>query len=246
MRRKDPQSLAVGPPRSRRPKLFKKSVGDREETEDVWTKEHLLEMEDFQRRMQAHDAETPTKRGQSLPPIPTRPLQEDAVGRFTSVQSMPALPTQSETEDFSGTWVMRRAEGDFDGFMKEAGVGWALRRAAGVAGFGVDRTFHHIEHTKGDREFFKVTTKNPKGTFVKECYIDGTEQGEIDPLDKKPITVVPSWDGNKFKLEAFCADRGPLPVTLRYMDGGEMVVEQRSVLGITVKRVFMRDRRHTE
>lgn len=231
-----PPPAATGPPPTRVPKLLSSTL-------QLFEPERVAALHDAQGNAlesgivvdprEEQDTDEPDMLEQTLIRSRSR----------TSTRSLPdKLPPHGTTENFSGAWVMRRAEGDFDGFLKECGVGWALRRAAGVANFGTNCTFHTIEHTKDDREHIRIITKNPKGTYVKACYIDGTEQKEIGP-EEKLITVVPTWDGNKLKVEAFDAKRVPMPLTLRYMEGDEMVVEQISLQGIVVRRIF---KRHVE
>merc|ERR1719512_281563 len=102
--------------------------------------------------------------------------------------------------------------------MKEAGVGWALRKAAAAVGFGVNKTYHSIQ---AHRETIKIVTRNPKGTFVKDFRIDGTEQDDEDPLDRSPIKVRVCWEDMAVTMRAFKTKAGnlvDLPTTRRYME----------------------------
>lgn len=121
--------------------------------------------------------------------------------------------------------------------MKEMGVGWALRKAAAAACYGCDRTFHTILQESGH---IQVTTKNPKGTFEKKFLIDGTEQADIDPIDKSLIRVIPTWDGDVLNVRAYKPDGSLLPMTRRYLTNDEMVLEQTTPNGVVVKRFFRR------
>lgn len=150
-----------------------------------------------------------------------------------------------QTPDFTGVWKMVKYDGDFQEFMKEMGVGWALRKAANAVGYGVNATYHTIEMTP---ERIKVTTKNPKGIFVKDYTIDASEQDDVDPVTKEPIKVVPTWaweEGNSIailKVEAYKPSKNEgkkeMPLTRRYLEGPIMIMEQTSPNGITVRRLF--------
>jgi len=158
-----------------------------------------------------------------------RPSQRPSEGRAPSKQK-PA---------FSGKWQMVRHDGEFDAFMKEMGVGWAFRKAAQAVGYGVNHTFHTITQA-GNK--FGVVTQNPKGIFEKQFLINGEEQPDEDPMDKKKIIIMPSWDGDVIHIEARMADppMARMPVTRRYMQGEEMVMEQTSPKGVIVRRYFAR------
>lgn len=185
---------------------------------------------------------------------PNRPQEEPAasdtrpslVSRADIMSRSMQGTTDSEKKlkpDFTGVWKMIRCEGDFDGFMKEMGVNWALRRAAGAVGYGVNATFHTIRASETE---IHVETKNPKGIFVKDVQIDGTEQDDVDPVHRKPIKIIPYWEVTADKvtltMEAFMpvtnGEAIKMPLTRRYMEGASMVVEQTSPEGVVVRRVF--------
>jgi len=150
-----------------------------------------------------------------------------------------------EHPDFNGTWKMVECEGDFDGFMKEMGVGWALRKAAQAVGYGCGSTYHTVQH---DNDKINVVTKNPKGTFTRDFRIDGSEQDDVDPVEKKPLKVVPYWEIVEGSLvlmvEAYMpmpnGDPRKYPLTRRYMRDKSMIVEQVSPRGIRIMRVFIK------
>lgn len=162
------------------------------------------------------------------------------------VRGSKALKTSLEHPDFNGKWKMVACEGDFDAFMKEMGVAWALRKAAQAVSYGCGSTFHTVEHTE---EHFKVETKNPKGTFVRNFRIDGSEQDDEDPVEKKHIKVVPFWEALEDKtvltVEAYMpmanGDPRKFPLTRRYMRDASMIVEQVSPAGVKIMRVFRRE-----
>jgi len=145
--------------------------------------------------------------------------------------------------DFNGTWKMVECEGDFDAFMKEMGVAWALRKAAQAVNYGCGSTYHTVEQ---NRNRIKIETKNPKGTFTKDFNIDGSEQDDIDPVEKKELKVVPYWETVEDRLaltvEAYMpmpkGDARKFPLTRRYMRETSMVVEQVSPRGVRIRRIF--------
>jgi len=167
--------------------------------------------------------------GVSGTPSPARTRLSSSVSHLSPGPATPPLP------NFGGTWKMKHCFGDFDAFMKEMGVGWALRKAAAAVGYGVNATFHTI---KQDGATFCCETKNPKGIFMRTFVINGEEQDDVDPVNKKPLTVIPSWDGTAIHIECRVKDGDDMPVTRRYLEGETMVVEQTTPKGISVKRLF--------
>lgn len=170
------------------------------------------------------------------------------VPRASVLQRASVCSVQAELKihpDFSGVWKMIGTSGDFDGFLKESGVGWALRLAASAAGFGVNRTFHTIE--QGESRI-RIETKNPRGMFLKSFAIDASEQDDLCPLTKAPIKVVPYWqwmEGERVATLIFEAfkpelkgDPVQLPLSRRWMLGESMIMEQVSPKGIAVQRIF--------
>lgn len=157
--------------------------------------------------------------------------------------------------DFSGTWKMVQFDGNWDGFMKEMGVGWAFRTAASAVGYGNNKTFHRIVQSV---ERIQIETTNPKGTFMKDYAVDATEQDDVDPMDKGPIKVIPYWHWNDNEhvailvVEAFKprpnGDPYQMPITRRYLGENAqnsnmpnwMILEQVTPKGITASRCFER------
>jgi len=158
--------------------------------------------------------------------------------------------------DFSGTWKMVKFDGDWDGFLKEMGVGWAFRTAASAVGYGNNKTFHTIKQAV---ERIQIETKNQKGTFIKDYAIDATEQDDVDPVDKGPIKVIPYWHWQEnehvailvveaFKPRPTGEDPFQMPITRRYLGENKqngnmpnwMILEQVTPKGITASRCFER------
>lgn len=149
-----------------------------------------------------------------------------------------SMVARSQRPDFSGKWMMVRLEGDVNSFMKELGIGWALRRAAAVRGYGIHLTCHELQQ---DGDKLTAITQNARGSFCRELLIDGTDQLDNDPVDGKVIVLTPTWDNVTIQVKARC-EKPPrqLPTTRRYLLGKEMVLEQLSPNGIVVKRYFQR------
>merc|ERR1719277_489852 len=89
------------------------------------------------------------------------------VGEQAVVGSVPEEVEAKEAPkpDFSGEWKMVRYEGDFETWMKEAGVGWASRKAASAAGFGVGGTFVSIQQSE---KHITIKSKSAIGTTSQE------------------------------------------------------------------------------
>lgn len=149
--------------------------------------------------------------------------------------------------DLQGEWKMARYEGDWDAFMKDVGVSWAMRKAAGASGYGVNKTVHAIK-LSGER--ISVETRTFAGAYTREFEPNGCDQDAEDPLTKKPVKIVPFWEelGGRMALtmEGYVpaakvgGEIKKLPVTRRWLDGSSMVVEQTSPSGFVVKSYFSR------
>mmetsp|Transcript_43746 Transcript_43746/g.95228 ORF Transcript_43746/g.95228 Transcript_43746/m.95228 type:complete len:279 (+) Transcript_43746:95-931(+) len=164
------------------------------------------------------------------------PMGKPCLGRMLRAVSHVEVGPSS-LPDFRGTWKMTHFLGDFDAFMKEMGIGWALRKAASTLRYGANSTFHTI---KQEADVFTCTTKNPKGVFVRTLVINGEEQDDVDPVDNKPLTVIPSWDGIAIHVTCRVKDGTDMPLTRRYLEQDMMVVEQTSPKGVSVKRFFVK------
>jgi len=148
--------------------------------------------------------------------------------------------------DFSGEWKMVRYEGDFETWMKEAGVGWASRKAASAAGFGVNGTFVSV---KQSGEQISITSKSIKGTTLQELKIDGSAQDDADLISSKAIKVLPRWeevnDSMTFTVEAPASmnkgDAVTTPLTRRYLQGESMVVERTNSSGTLIRLFFSKE-----
>jgi len=147
--------------------------------------------------------------------------------------------------DFRGEWKMMRCEGDWDAFMKEVGVGWALRKAAGAQGYGVNKNVHAIKITG---ELISIETRTGLGTYVREFKANRSEHDGEDPISKKPIKILAYWEevAGRMSLtqEGYTPAAkagGPVkkqPLARRWLEGTDMVVEQTTANGVIVKSFF--------
>jgi len=154
----------------------------------------------------------------------------------------PAAPKPN----FSGEWKMVRYEGDFETWMKEAGVGWASRKAASAAGFGVGGTVASIQQSE---ERITIKSKSIKGTTLQELRLDGSEQEDADVVSSKPIKVVVRWeevDGRATLIVEAPASKNAagsvsVPLTRRFLDGEGMIAERTNCSGTVVRLFFAKE-----
>ncbi|CAL1160927.1 unnamed protein product [Cladocopium goreaui] len=147
---------------------------------------------------------------------------------------------QGQLEDalpnFSGEWLLVKAEGDWDSFLKEMDVGYMTRTMVQAMGYGVGVMKQIVEHQSNE---LKVTLISPKGTSTSTIVINGVEQESVDPMDGKMVKVVPCWRGNALEVKSRWADTlKELPVNRRFLKGPQMIIESTTASGLVVKRVF--------
>merc|ERR1712228_155431 len=172
-------------------------------------------------------------------PVGEQAIQPDSTSEKVEVKESPK-------PDFGGDWKMVRYEGDFETWMKDAGVGWASRKAASAAGFGVNATFASIQQSEGQ---ISIKSKSMKGTTLQELKINGCVQDDADLVSSKAIKVVPRWEEVSgvmtFTVEAPASmnkgDSVSTPLTRRYLDGGSMVVERTASSGTLIRLFFAKE-----
>lgn len=138
--------------------------------------------------------------------------------------------------DFSGPWMLTDVEGDMDSFMKELGVGWAIRTAASSMGYGKDKLKHIITH-QGDE--FQVEMQGPR-TALQQMRIGAGQQKTVNP-EGQEIIVNPRWeDDNRQVLlvEACKPDGKSMPTGRRTLEGNKLIMEIASPKGVIVKQIF--------
>lgn len=164
--------------------------------------------------------------------------------RFRAVAASPVLreanefpPAEKPKVDFSGEWICTRVEGDFDTFLKELGVGYMLRTAASAFGYGVNRLTNRILQTDA---VIEIHTWSPRGDQTLVLHTDGVEQDTVD-VEGNPIKAVARWEDAVLVISCRRLDSSDkMPLTRRYITGGEMCIHQTSPGGITIERYFAR------
>mmetsp|Transcript_10419 Transcript_10419/g.25134 ORF Transcript_10419/g.25134 Transcript_10419/m.25134 type:complete len:215 (+) Transcript_10419:62-706(+) len=142
-----------------------------------------------------------------------------------------------ERPSFAGSWVLEKVEGDFDALLKEQGQGYMMRRMAKSMGYGVGKVHQTIEQ---DGDVLTITITNPKGTTVMKFTVNGEEQDSRDPMEDKPVKILPQWDGDALVLATRNSAGAALPTTRRFLRDEEMVMELTTPNGVSAKRVFAR------
>lgn len=141
--------------------------------------------------------------------------------------------------DLSGSWVLARIEGDMDAWLKDIGVGWAMRTGAKTMKYGVGKMTNTISMTA---ESMQLTTWTPKGDHTSVLKLDGTASRNTDPMDGKFMLAVARWEGSDtIFIETRREDNGEvMPTSRRSLKGEEMCVEQTTPKGLVAKRWFVR------
>ncbi|CAE7899898.1 unnamed protein product, partial [Symbiodinium microadriaticum] len=111
-----------------------------------------------------------------------------------------------------------------------------MRTFASSFNYGVGVTSTLIEH-KGSQ--LKITMKTPKGTSTSTIHINGTEQGSVDPMEDRPLRVLPQWEGKVLVVSSRRADSAEsLPTNRRFLQGVQMIVESTTQSGLVTRRIF--------
>jgi len=145
----------------------------------------------------------------------------------------------SKRMDLSGSWVLARVEGDMDAWLKDIGVGWAMRTGAKTMKYGVGKMTNVVEMTD---DSITITTWTPKGDHTSVLKLDGTESRNTDPMDGKGMLAVARWeDSTSISIETTAEENGKvMPSSRRFLRDGEMCVEQKTPSGLIAKRWFVR------
>lgn len=141
--------------------------------------------------------------------------------------------------NFSGSWVLRRVDGDMDTFLKDNGIGDVARTGLAAISYGVGKMTNNITQNK---EQIVITSWNPKsGTASVTMRLDGAPKDSVEPAGCRPVKITPRWHGDVMIIDAFSVEPpGVLPETRRYMCGASMCVENKTRNGLVVKRLFER------
>jgi len=151
-----------------------------------------------------------------------------------------ASVTTSETEvsrpDFGGRWLLARNEGDMEALLKEVGLPWVARKAASAMKYGVGQVKSSIMQSQ---DVITIETVTPMKTFSKTIAVDGVEHDMVD--DGKSFRTLSRWESNVLVTESrLVKPAKTFPIARRYLDGEEMIVENKLVDGKLVKQVFVR------
>jgi len=137
--------------------------------------------------------------------------------------------------DFSGRWTLKGIEGDFEELMLDAGVGWAMRKVARGANYGIGMVEQIIEH---NADGLSIESKQgPGSTRYINFNIDVGEQRTIGE-NGASIVVTPRWEGQTLVVEGHFASGARIQKMKRYFDGPEMVIESITSQGLVAKRFF--------
>lgn len=179
------------------------------------------------------DAETSVA---SSSPAPSDADTESEVESGHEEESLGLSPTL-RLPNFSGRWLLRGYEGNFDAMLQEGGVSWATRKMAKAGNYGVGIMKQEIRH-EGNHMFVEFQAGPSRGS--QSFVIGGGEQKTVDEKGD-PLCVTPSWDGQSLMLHGLRAKskKRELPSN-RYLRGNEMIFEVRLSNGSTVKRFFRR------
>lgn len=146
--------------------------------------------------------------------------------------------TQVQAQDmpgFSGKWVMRGYEGDFEALMEAGGTSWATRKLARAGNYGVGVVTQVIKQ-EGDTLLvdFQAGLSSNKQTLK----VDGSEQDTVGEKGER-VRVTATWDGQRVTVQGIYRKTGaPCMRMQRYLVGDSMVVETFLPNGTSVKRVF--------
>lgn len=167
-------------------------------------------------------------------------MSEDGMSTGSTIADDDAvshISEESETQDqpdFSGTWTLRRVEGDFEALMADAGVSWVLRKAARAANYGVGMVRHRISQA-GDHISVQISQGGSSHTMD---FVVGAGEQETAGEDGSNAVVVPSWDGQSLRVSARNPKKSSGQVTTRYFEDSLLVLETTTSTGISVKRYF--------
>jgi len=136
--------------------------------------------------------------------------------------------------NFSGRWMLHHIDGDMNTFLTDIGTSWMLRKMAKGLNYGIGRSLQDIK-VMGGR--VTITSEGAVKATTMTLNIGGDEEETIG-LDGEPIVVSADWVGSVLRMETRKKDGTLAPATNRYLEGKDMVVENRTSSGLTVKRYF--------
>lgn len=142
--------------------------------------------------------------------------------------------------DFSGSWLCIRVVGDWDRFLRDDGVAWALRRVAQGAGFGVGIQVQAIIQSGDELAVVNAVHGFPGKEEQVLHRADGKLRTVID-LHGRKIESVTWWEGDVLATKERLKQGGHVLHTVRrFMAGEEMCTERTSPSGLVVQRYYRR------
>lgn len=137
--------------------------------------------------------------------------------------------------DFSGRWVFRRYDGDFDAMMEDGGTHWTIRKLARAANYGVGMISQDINQ-QGDHMIVDFNA----GASVNRMEFRVGEAGQATLNEGGEQTIISAaWEGSAISVAGIRSSNGSkLQDTLWYMQGHELVVQTRLSSGIVVRRFY--------
>lgn len=164
-------------------------------------------------------------------------LHPATVSQKLSGAMSPKRVVATSLPDFTGTWVFRHHEGDFEAMMMDAGTHWTIRKMARAANFGAGMVTQVVQHSGDD---LVVEFRAGTSTHVMKVRIGDGEQ-ETVAEDGDAVRVRAFWEeGNGvLVVEGVKAkDGSAIQRTRRYMVGEEMVHETETSKGEIIKRFY--------
>jgi len=142
--------------------------------------------------------------------------------------------------DFTGTWDLVRAEGDWDKFMSDMGLGWLSRNGAKVLRYGVGRVVLEYQQD-GDYVVFSRVLCDPSKSGKANAYIAVGEGPVRFSGDLGYLACSALWEGSSLRYDTRLESSGLAMTFLTYFsDSGDLVEELRSYKGTLAKNIFSR------
>jgi len=145
---------------------------------------------------------------------------------------------QSQTStkpDFSCKWKLTAVGGDVEGMMQQAGFSWFKRKAARMAGFGVNRV--HVD-LKQEGDDFTVTGETPIGSSTVHFTVGAGEQ-KGQASDGGAYIINPVWgcSSQSCEVSATLKRDGRTTNLRRFLRNNQMVIESK-LNGVELRWLF--------
>jgi len=149
------------------------------------------------------------------------------------------MPKVASKPNFSGTWALTKADGDWDKFLTDQGAGYAKRAMFKSMGLGVGKLSEEIkQETREDKIHITIVTKSSQGGAQNAFLVDGQEQDGID--QGAPCLIAPRWEDDQLVAQLFEKKNHKIKVTLyrSMVDESNMCLVMESAKGNKVQRHF--------